>query len=173
MSEAKSLKEANWYTKKQVAELFGCSTKSVERWVKSDKLNPIFVTGKYGKQAMFDPEEVHQLKELEDSLGIDRAMTLGQAPSPVQTHTLTPALVTQAVDTVSTPLNALVAVTRENAAVPIHHKLFLTLREAQALSGLSRGHLKEAINEGSLKAQIIGRGWKVKRKDLEAFVEAY
>jgi excisionase family DNA binding protein len=42
--------------------------------------------------------------------------------------------------------------------------------EAAQLSGLSRGHLREAIEEKKLKARIIGRGWRVKRADLDAYV---
>jgi excisionase family DNA binding protein len=43
--------------------------------------------------------------------------------------------------------------------------------EAAQLSGLSRGHLREAIDAGKLKARIIGRGWRVKRDDLDAYVK--
>jgi excisionase family DNA binding protein len=50
------------------------------------------------------------------------------------------------------------------------HKLTLSLAEAAQLSGLSRNHLRAAIEEKKLKARIIGRGWRVKRSDLEAYV---
>jgi excisionase family DNA binding protein len=46
----------------------------------------------------------------------------------------------------------------------------LTLAEASQLSGLSRGLLLGKIKARKLKAQILGRGWKVKRADLEAFI---
>jgi len=49
-------------------------------------------------------------------------------------------------------------------------KLTLSLMEAAQLAGLSRNHLREAITEGKLKARIIGRGWRVKRSDLDAYV---
>jgi excisionase family DNA binding protein len=52
----------------------------------------------------------------------------------------------------------------------IAHKLTLSLVEAARLSGLSRNHLRAAIEAGDLKAKIIGRGWKVKKKDLESYV---
>jgi excisionase family DNA binding protein len=51
------------------------------------------------------------------------------------------------------------------------HKLTLSLVEAAQLSGLSRGHLRFAIAEKKLKARIIGRGWRVKREDLEAYIK--
>jgi excisionase family DNA binding protein len=42
--------------------------------------------------------------------------------------------------------------------------------EASQLSGLSRRILRQAIEEKKLKARIIGRGWRVKRADLDAYV---
>ncbi len=50
-------------------------------------------------------------------------------------------------------------------------KLLLTLAEAQALTGLSRGVLREAIDKGKLKGQVIGRAWRIKRTDLEAYIK--
>ena len=49
-------------------------------------------------------------------------------------------------------------------------KLLLSLPEAAALSGLSRNHLRQAIKEENLKSRKIGRGWRIKRADLEAYV---
>jgi excisionase family DNA binding protein len=48
----------------------------------------------------------------------------------------------------------------------------LTLQEAAALSNLSRAHLRQAIRCGKLKAKIIGRGWRIKRADLDTYVRA-
>jgi excisionase family DNA binding protein len=55
--------------------------------------------------------------------------------------------------------------------VPIADKLLLTIAEAQALTGLSREFLRDAINKGSLKAKVIGKGWRVKRSDLQEYVD--
>jgi len=54
--------------------------------------------------------------------------------------------------------------------VLVGEKLLLDLAEAQALTGLSRGHLRAAIQSGELQAKRIGRGWKISRAALEAFV---
>ncbi len=56
------------------------------------------------------------------------------------------------------------------AAVPIADKIILTLAEASALTNLSRNHLRQAIEEKKLRARIIGRGRRVKRDDLDAYV---
>jgi excisionase family DNA binding protein len=45
------------------------------------------------------------------------------------------------------------------------------LAEAQALTGLSRNVLRTAIDAGELKAKQIGRGWKIKKTDLESYIE--
>ncbi|MBN3945061.1 MAG: helix-turn-helix domain-containing protein [Nostoc sp. NMS7] len=44
-----------------------------------------------------------------------------------------------------------------------------SISEAQALTGLFREVLKSAIASGELKAQVIGKGWRVKRNDLKAY----
>jgi excisionase family DNA binding protein len=55
--------------------------------------------------------------------------------------------------------------------VRLTDKLTLSLTEAALLSGLSRNHLRQAIEEKKLKARIIGRGWRVKRGDLDMYVK--
>ena len=52
-------------------------------------------------------------------------------------------------------------------------KLTLSLVEASALSGLSRGYLLGAFHAGNLKAARRGRGWNIKRADLmgQAFID--
>ena len=49
-------------------------------------------------------------------------------------------------------------------------KLTLSLSEAAQLSGLSRNHLRAAIAGKKLKASIVGRAWRMRRADLEAYV---
>jgi len=52
----------------------------------------------------------------------------------------------------------------------IAQKIMLTLPETALLTSLSRNHLRQAIEEKKLRARIIGRGWRVKRDDLDAYV---
>lgn len=51
-------------------------------------------------------------------------------------------------------------------------KLLLTLPECRALTGLSRSVLRAAIQSRALPARQIGRAWRVKRDDLERWVQA-
>lgn len=54
---------------------------------------------------------------------------------------------------------------------PAADKLLLNIADAQQLTGLSRLFLLGAIKEEKLKAQKIGRGWKIKRKDLDIYID--
>ena len=55
--------------------------------------------------------------------------------------------------------------------VPISDKVLLTIPEAQALTGLSREILKEAIDAGNLPAKIMGKAYRIKRKDIEIYID--
>ena len=94
-------------------------------------------------------------------------------PSEVQALKLATPAADSALDRLAVALAAL-----RPAAAPTHlsvadiaHKLMLSLSEAAALSGLSRNHLREAIRDGELKSRKMGRGWRIKRADLESYVE--
>lgn len=65
------------------------------------------------------------------------------------------------------------AVRRAGGGVPTSERLVLTLVEASELSGIPRAKLRTAIGDGSLVGHLdtLGRGWRVKRADLERWVE--
>ena len=52
-------------------------------------------------------------------------------------------------------------------AVPVKDKMFLTLREASAYTGLTRASLRRRIEDETLKAFKDG-GWKIRRSDLNS-----
>ena len=55
--------------------------------------------------------------------------------------------------------------------VPVEEKLLLTMKEVQALTGLSEKILRQAIKDEKLKAKIIGKSWRIKRLDLENYID--
>ena len=57
-------------------------------------------------------------------------------------------------------------------APPIADKLLLGLEEAALLTGLPRALLLQAIHDGTLEARKMGRAWKIKRRALDAFIDA-
>lgn len=68
-------------------------------------------------------------------------------------------------------IQSLKALPTAKPTVGIENKLLLTLKEVQALTGLSRDTLREAIASNQLKAQIVGKAWRVKKKDLEHYID--
>jgi excisionase family DNA binding protein len=105
-----------------------------------------------------------------------------QSPIPGQSQLVVPAQPQPPIDSIDRLVAALEALrssgfssiappTKQSISVAdISHKLLLTLPEAAALSNLSRAFLSRAIREGKLKAQKIGRGWRIKNSDLEIYV---
>jgi excisionase family DNA binding protein len=90
-----------------------------------------------------------------------------------ETSALAPAQVMEFGERLIAALRALRQPTQECMTVAdMAHKLMLTLPEASALSNLSRSHLREALKRGKLKGKIIGRGWRIKRADLDTYVRA-
>ncbi|KYC40005.1 hypothetical protein WA1_29035 [Scytonema hofmannii PCC 7110] len=75
------------------------------------------------------------------------------------------------IEQLSAVIEALLARTGDDTRVRVGEKLLLTIAEAQELTGLPRQILRDAITEGTLKAKLIGRTWRIKRSDLEEFVE--
>ncbi|PHJ59639.1 hypothetical protein VF14_08840 [Nostoc linckia z18] len=51
------------------------------------------------------------------------------------------------------------------------NKLVWNLEEAAAATGYSRYRLRQAIATGNLRAQKVGRGWKVRPQDLREYTK--
>lgn len=75
------------------------------------------------------------------------------------------------IDKLSSIIEALLGRSDNQPVVAIADKLLLTIAEAQALTGLSKEVLRSAIASGELKAKVIGKGWRVKRSDLQEYVD--
>ncbi len=143
--------------KKEVAEFLAVSTRIVEKYASEGRLGQVtYIRGKTGKQAEYAREAVENLK------------TILESPDTALTATKTPdarLLVAQLVEAIAN---------REQPrmeAVRVSEKLLLNLTDCRLLTGLSDANLRDAIHEGKLKAKIIGRGYKVKKANLDEFVE--
>jgi excisionase family DNA binding protein len=173
--------------KKTAAEILGVSEKTVSRYVASGRLAGCYVPGKTGRQLDFDGSDVERLKD-ELKAPIAATPKPGQ-PEPGQGSTALARLVPRGAQSDLTPFGGRFngEIDKEAAAryaavldaVEAHRKpraelsdkLLLTLPECAALTGLSRAVLRAAIDAGDLKAKQIGRAWRVKRGDLEAWIE--
>jgi excisionase family DNA binding protein len=60
---------------------------------------------------------------------------------------------------------------RAVAGSPAIGERFLTLREAAELLRFSTRTLREYVKRGEIKGKIIGKRWRFRRADLDAFFE--
>ena len=168
--------------KQEAADYLGVSTRAIERYTQKGKLSVSYEGGKTRPIAVYDEQELSQLKE---ELG-----TTVHKPAVVDANSLTTTSLDNSPVGLSELIFQLKQITemissfKENlllegdpqkitATVPIDKKLVLTLKEAQALTGFSRERLRKAIKEGQLKGKIVGNGWKIKRSDLDAYIEVF
>jgi excisionase family DNA binding protein len=163
-------------TKEEVAEVLGCSTRQVERYTAAGKLGVKYEKGTTRKIPVYDRSQVEALKaELETPTfkpSIERAQDAPQTAIATRSDIGASSL-SELVAIISA---ATVEATRAQGllpSVPIADKLVLSLKEAALLSGISRDRLLEAIESKKLKASKdkIGRGWRVKRDDLDSYVK--
>jgi excisionase family DNA binding protein len=183
--------------KEVAAKYLGISTRSLERYMAQGRIEVRYErSDKTRPKATFDKDELDRFKSeletpsfrpavvAEDSAtprhdGSGNAVEADGADRGELRHTPPElAIVAEGADTTAI-VGALVqafeiVVERQRgtvSALPPDRKILLSLREAQVLTGLSRATLRQAIAENKLKAQVVGRGWKVKRTELEQYVE--
>jgi excisionase family DNA binding protein len=158
--------------KKEVSEFLGISTRQVEKHASEGRLGKVtYIRGKTGKQAEYNKEAVEKLKATLESPDTSLATTTPDARL----------FVAQLVEAITTREQANIEAIRgllsgnseepRNASVRVSEKILLNLSDCRLLTGLSEGTLRDAIKSGELRAKIIGRGWKVKRQDLDDFVK--
>lgn len=175
-------------TKAEAAAMLGCTPKSVERYAAAGKLTKFENQGPRRNEVRYLESDVLKLKEEQGTASASprlvRATDSDRQPG-AQLATreafapILEALVTQRaiVERQAEIIDGLIGAKAlptgtktDSAAVSVSEKPLLTLDEARQLTGLSRNHLLEAINGKKLKARIIGRAWRVKRADLDAYV---
>ena len=144
--------------KKEVAEYLGVSTRIVEKYASEGRLGDItYIRGKTGKQAKYDAGAVEGLKKILESP--DTALTAARSPDA----RLFVASLIEAISNREQP---------RKEAVRTSEKLLLNVAECCALTGLSEDRIYDVLKSGKLKGQkdTIGRGWRVKRTDLDDFI---
>jgi excisionase family DNA binding protein len=160
--------------KKQAAEYLGVSDRAVERYTSKGKLSVRYQKGQRGDEAVYDERE---LKRLRSELDKKRTVVRPAIEATTDTPDDEPRQLARLSDNqdAAAMLMQIIMAARErrsnmHALTDLAVKKLLTLPEASALSGLSAGHLRAAIHAGNLKGKIIGRGYKLKQADLDAYV---
>ncbi len=153
--------------KERAAEELGISVRTLQRMVKRGEIAVRYERGTKGDEAHFDEEELRRYVERNRPASLIRpgtsALVRHDAPLDMTGVTTGGATNGATPDTAKRMLAAF-------ESLSVGNKLLLNLSEVRALTGLSDQHLREAIHKGRLKGRIIGRGYKVKRADLEAYV---
>ena len=166
--------------KQEAAEYLGVSVRTLQRLTAQGEVSAGEVRGKTGMVTDYSKEELDRFKQEEERKAQDATRYVRPHVIPVTPDSATPAQTALALGRAgnSLALVELIAALEQAHAtrtqpvpVPVADKLTLSLAEASQLSGLSRNHLRQAIEEKKLKARIIGRGWRVKRDDLGAYVK--
>lgn len=159
--------------KEEVAEFLGVSIRAVERYTKDKKLTANYeMMPRGGQKAVYDPKEVSALK-------LQMEMPKIVENKPTRQPDLGVGDVVSGQEQTGLALQGQHFINRfdELASylikdkISVDKKLTLSLAEAAQLAGLSKNYLKKAIDGGELKAAKRGKGWNIKRSDLEMWVE--
>ncbi len=151
--------------REEAAQELGISVRSLQRAVKRGALKVKYKRGVSGKhEAVFDAEEVARFKE---------EMEREVIPEPATTNdtALTRIDAPEARNALIQLLERANRLDNSTPAVAIENKPLLKLNEVSILTGLSRQILKNAIDNKKLKAQIVGKAWRVKREELDQFIK--
>jgi excisionase family DNA binding protein len=181
--------------KEEAANYLGCSVRALERYTQKGRIAAAYVKGKTRPTVEYREEDLRTFKiELDAELYPQRPAvekqvsdnganlahnpaalaTLGNIAPQSDVREFVGMIVRESVkESVSAALEVTAGAKIAPSAVPISEKLMLSLKEAAALAGISRDRLLTAIEAGGLKASkdTLGRGWRVKRDDLDAYVK--
>ncbi len=160
--------------KQEACAYLGVSERSLARYAAQGKIQVTYNKGTRGNVAVYDDADLEKLK---GELAAPQAIRLASEQAiPANSASLamrSMANMSEFIERLQSRDETLITslLHNQNSHVSIESKLMLSLPEATKLAGLSRNHLREAIRDHTLKAQIIGRGWKIKRSDLESYIK--
>jgi AraC-like DNA-binding protein len=149
--------------KTEAAQFLGVSPRTLQRLSQQGKISVSYKNAKTGAAAEYEEEELRRYLEQQSSI-IYKPASQALTTIPQEALALRDDRLITILESLRPP---------QKPTVPIESKLTLNLAEASALAGLSRRQLLIAIKEKKLKGRIIGKGWKVKRVDLESFIKNF
>lgn len=156
--------------------VLGIGVRTLERYMTQNKVAFTRQRGKTGETVVFERSELEYFKQELYAPTHQGAVQVRQGSpsnsSEMVTTSQMMAEIGESLLILSEGTQAVLLAIKElsNPAVPLHVKPLLNLAEAQKISGLSRQYLVTAIKEERLKGEKIGKAWRVKRRDLERFV---
>lgn len=156
---------STWPTKQETAKILNVSTKTVEKFATDGKLQQA-KRPQTGKPAVnvYHPGDIERLRqERQPPAYVVPANGAASEASQKTSHT-SEAL---ALSGGHALIRALADGLREHFESRSEPRLFLSIKEAAAFSNLPQTLIQKWIREGKLQALKTGRGWRIRRKDLE------
>src|SRR5262249_22282995 len=152
---------SKWHTKQQAADIIGVSTKTIEQLAKTPDLEQaIWKRPKGMPIAVFNPGDVTRLAHERHPQRPYEPPANGNGDPPID---VAPSMELA----VQPDAGRFLTWLQEQFSVALPHtKLFLTVREAAAVSGLPIEYLLRELRAGRLAA-IKSGGWRIRRADLE------
>jgi excisionase family DNA binding protein len=167
-AKGRNYKEMN---KKEAAELLGVSTRLVEKYASEGRLGEVtYIRGRTGKQAEYDRQAVEKLKAVLDTP--DTAIATRTPDARLFAAHLVEILERREQANIEALRGLLTDGSDKprSASIRVSEKILLTINDCRLLTGLSDASMRDAIRSGKLKAQILGRGYKIKRGDLDEYI---
>ena len=156
-------------TRAKAAAFLGISERTLMRYTDQGKIQVQYFRGKTNKVPIYHQADVERLKvALEQPIAHKPALIPPTKPEEKALTKQRPVVLSpDTVSGLSEQLgNFLSAITTLRAS----YKLTLSLADAAAVAGLSKDWLARAIHDKKLKAEKRGRGWNIKRADLESYI---
>jgi excisionase family DNA binding protein len=167
-----------WWRKKEAVDFLGVTERSLQRFAKQGLIESKMIPVIGGTITVYLESDVRRYKHDQENRAVGarspNVMPSKQSPTAASEQTaLTRQTAPEQLALNERFIDALENLGRPtpSSSVPIENKLVLTLEEASALTSLSTSFLRKGIKEGTLKARIMGRGYRVKRTDLDAYVK--
>lgn len=161
--------------KQEAAEFLGVSMRALERYTQQARISVRYEKGRTKPTPVYEEEDLKAFKaQLEAPIHRPAVIAEDSANSR---HSLALLSETSTLPNSGAGLERLLTTLeslREHPPVTVQDiavKPLLKLDEAQRLTGLSREILREAIKTGTLIGGKLGRAYRVKRKDLDAYVQ--
>ncbi len=160
--------------KKQAAEYLGISTRTLERWVKDGKVRVRYEQGNNGEVAIFDAEELESIKDEKQIVRIKPATRdIISDSTPDSLEIVVGGTVAPGGGFLAPLIRPFSDFAERLFSSPalLQGKILLNLNEAQVITGLSKNILMTAIKNGELESQIMGKAYRIKRKELDRYVD--
>jgi hypothetical protein len=189
-----NLDPQEWLTKEQAANFLGKSAKAIQRYTARGLLKVTYIKEGNLQRAYYKLDDLKEFNPQDKPSkqatqvyrsSIDTTDTVVKVDnkSVVQANLNPEKIITQLVGQVlseaqkrgllnlAAPIASTPSRAKEKPNVPIADKMILTISEAAALSGRPQSELRKAFLEGKLHGVKLGRGIKVRKKDLEIYVD--